>query len=85
MIGYGPGDEAQVHACNESVSLRALLDAAYGTAILMEGLPVARYALPLETVLEKVAKTGSTGMEVRAGYGPACAQPPLGARSRRRE
>ena len=85
VIGYGPGDEAQVHACNESVSLRALLDAAYGTAILMEGLPVARYALPLETVLEGVAKTGSAGMERRAGYGPGCSQPPLGARARRRE
>jgi acetylornithine deacetylase/succinyl-diaminopimelate desuccinylase-like protein len=49
VIGYGPGDEAQVHSCNESVSLRALVDAAYGTAILMEGLSAGQVAFPLET------------------------------------
>lgn len=41
VIGYGPGDEQQAHACNESVSLPVLVDAVYGTAALMHGLSVA--------------------------------------------
>ena len=32
-IGYGPGEEQEAQACNESVSLSAVVDAVYGTAI----------------------------------------------------
>ena len=31
-IGFGPGDEAQAHTCDESVSIPRLVEAAYGTA-----------------------------------------------------
>jgi len=50
VIGYGPGDEQQAHACNESVSLPALVDAVYGTAALMHGLSAASLALDPEVV-----------------------------------
>ncbi len=41
VIGYGPGEEEQAHACNESVGLPALIEAVYGTAALMHGLSAA--------------------------------------------
>ncbi len=37
-IGFGPGDENQAHACNESVSIPHLVEAAYGTAVITHGL-----------------------------------------------
>lgn len=46
VIGYGPGEEEQAHACNESVGLAVLLDAVYGTAVLMQGLSVVPMTLP---------------------------------------
>ena len=41
VIGYGPGEEQQAHACNESVGLASLVEAVYGTAALMHGLSAA--------------------------------------------
>lgn len=49
-IGYGPGEEQQAHACNESVSVPVLIDAVYGTAALMYGLSTAPSVLPPEAV-----------------------------------
>jgi acetylornithine deacetylase/succinyl-diaminopimelate desuccinylase-like protein len=37
-IGFGPGDVAQAHACDESVSIPNLVEAAYGTAAITYGL-----------------------------------------------
>lgn len=37
-IGFGPGDEAQAHAVNQSVSIFRLTEATYGTVVLMHGL-----------------------------------------------
>jgi len=42
-IGYGPGEEDKVHAADESVSLDAIAEAAYGTACIahsLAGVPV---------------------------------------------
>ncbi len=50
VIGYGPGEEQQAHARNESVSLPDLVDAVYGTATLMRGLTAAPLDLPSEAV-----------------------------------
>lgn len=49
-ISYGPGEEEQAHACNESVGLPALVDAVYGTATLMNGLSMASLVRPTEVV-----------------------------------
>jgi len=49
-ISYGPGEEEQAGACNESVALPALVDAVYGTAILMNGLSAASLVLHPEVV-----------------------------------
>jgi len=45
-IGFGPGDVAQAHACDESVSIPNLVEAAYGTAAITYGL----IGIPLEGV-----------------------------------
>lgn len=45
-IGYGPGEEQEAQACNESVSLSAVVDAVYGTATLLHGLTSAPLDLP---------------------------------------
>ena len=45
-IGFGPGEEAQAHACDESVSIPHLVEAAYGTAAIANGL----IGLPLKGV-----------------------------------
>jgi acetylornithine deacetylase/succinyl-diaminopimelate desuccinylase-like protein len=37
-IGYGPGDEAVVHAAGESVEVAKLAEAIYGTAAMVHGL-----------------------------------------------
>ena len=37
-ISYGPGEEEQAGACNESVGLSALVDVVYGTATIVHGL-----------------------------------------------
>ena len=37
-IGFGPGEEAQAHACDESVSIPNLVEAAYGTAAIAQGV-----------------------------------------------
>jgi len=37
-IGFGPGEVAQAHACDESVSIRNLVEATYGTAAITYGL-----------------------------------------------
>lgn len=36
-IGFGPGEEIQLHSANESSSLAKLGDAVFGTAVLMHG------------------------------------------------
>jgi len=44
VIGYGPGEETMAHATDESVEISSLLDAVYGSAVLMHclsGAPVA--------------------------------------------
>jgi acetylornithine deacetylase/succinyl-diaminopimelate desuccinylase-like protein len=33
-VGFGPGDEAQAHACDESIELDSLIQATYATAVL---------------------------------------------------
>jgi acetylornithine deacetylase/succinyl-diaminopimelate desuccinylase-like protein len=48
-IGFGPGEERQAHACNESVSLSSLVDAAFGAAVLMHGLSTASRRPPVGT------------------------------------
>lgn len=50
VIGYGPGEEEKAHTCNESVGLSALIEASYGTAVLMEGLSAASLILHPEVV-----------------------------------
>lgn len=45
-IGFGPGEEAHSHACDESVSIPHLVEAAYGTAAIVHGL----IGLPLKGV-----------------------------------
>jgi acetylornithine deacetylase/succinyl-diaminopimelate desuccinylase-like protein len=67
VIGYGPGDEGQAHACNESVSLRALVNAAHGTAILMEGLSAAQAALALQAARVDVAAVRARSTRDRPG------------------
>lgn len=37
-IGYGPGEEAFIHAPNESVSVDKVLEAVYGTAVMVHSL-----------------------------------------------
>ena len=37
-IGFGPGDEKQAHACDETVSIDNLSEAAYGTAAIAHSL-----------------------------------------------
>jgi acetylornithine deacetylase/succinyl-diaminopimelate desuccinylase-like protein len=37
-IGYGPGEEIQAHAANESVATENIVKAAYGTAAIVHGL-----------------------------------------------
>jgi acetylornithine deacetylase/succinyl-diaminopimelate desuccinylase-like protein len=37
-IGFGPGEEAQAHACDESVRIPNLVEAAFGTAAITHGL-----------------------------------------------
>jgi len=41
VIGYGPGEEEQAHQCNESVSIPTLVDAVFGTAVLIQELSAA--------------------------------------------
>ncbi len=48
VLAYGPGEEEQAGACNESVSLAALSDAVFGTAVLIQGLSGAPVALPVQ-------------------------------------
>ncbi len=50
VIGYGPGEEEQAHACNESVGLPALVDAVFGTAVLVHGLSTVPMTPPTESV-----------------------------------
>ena len=45
VIGYGPGEEEQARACNESLSLPSLVDAVYGTGVLMQALSTAPLVL----------------------------------------
>ena len=43
VIGYGPGDETQAHSQNESVDVRKVYEAVYGTAAIVHslvGIPV---------------------------------------------
>lgn len=37
-IGYGPGEEEQAHAANESVDASRIIDAIYGTAAIAHGI-----------------------------------------------
>lgn len=62
-IGFGPGDEAEARECNESVSIAVLVEAVFGTAVLMRGLSAAPSELPVDVVQtdEAVSVAGVPG------------------------
>ena len=50
VIGYGPGEDQQAHACTESVDVPAVIDAVFGTAVLVHGLSAAPLDLSTDIV-----------------------------------
>lgn len=67
VIGYGPGEEEQAHECNESVGLPALVDAVFGTAVLVHGLSSVQMTPATRAVdVQPGRLVGSTGNSTAA-------------------